>query len=37
MPVSASGTNSSGSSVKSDEDALFDALIGDSGTDNLFG
>ena len=37
MPVSAGGTNSSGSSVKSDEDALFDALIGDSGTDNLFG
>ena len=38
MPVTASGTNSSGSSVKSDEDAIFDSLVGaDGGTDNLFG
>lgn len=36
-PQSASGTNSNGSSVKSDEDAIFDGLLGSGGTDNLFG
>lgn len=36
-PQTASGTNSNGSSVKSEDDAIFDSLLGSGGTDNLFG
>jgi hypothetical protein len=38
IPASVSGTNSQGTSEKSTEDTIFDALVGGDGDlDNLFG